>query len=247
MAPECDNSTVNRFIALGVAFVLGSATALAAPPPSLQLEALTWMEVREAVAAGNTTVLVPIGGTEQNGPHMVLGKHNTRARVLATRIAERLGNALVAPVVAYVPEGAIDPPSAHMRFPGTVTIPEDAFEKTLESIARSYLKHGFRTVVLLGDHGGYRRSLDRVAKKVPGVRVPNEYYRELAHAGREDTALALAVDPTLIRAARAGDAPAKDSGAAGDARGATAEEGRKLADAIVEKTVAALGKGPSSR
>ncbi len=205
------------------------------------------MEVRDAVAAGRTTVLVPIGGTEQNGPHMVLGKHNTRVRVLASRIAAKLPNALVAPVVAYVPEGAIDPPTAHMRFPGTVTIPEEAFEKTLESIARSYQKHGFRTVVLLGDHGGYHRSLERVAKKVAGVRVPKEYYRELAHAGREDTALTLAVDPALVRAARAGDAPSKDSGAAGDARGATAEEGRRLADAIVEKTAAAIMRGPSSR
>ena len=68
-------------------------------------------------------------------------------------IARALGDALVAPVIAYVPEGAIAPPTGHMRFPGTITTPEDAFEKVLESAARSFKAHGFRAIVLLGDHG----------------------------------------------------------------------------------------------
>src|SRR5882757_5361477 len=76
----------------------------AAPSASPYLEDLTWTELRDRVKAGTTTVLVPIGGTEQSGPHMALGKHNVRARVLAARIAQRLGNAVVAPVMAYVPE-----------------------------------------------------------------------------------------------------------------------------------------------
>ena len=77
--------------------------------------------MRDQIVAGKTTVIVPIGGTEQNGPHMVLGKHNVRVKALAGKIAQALGNALVAPVVAYVPEGSIEPPTAHMRFPGTIT------------------------------------------------------------------------------------------------------------------------------
>ena len=77
----------------------------APPRRRVFLEDMTWTEVRDAIAAGRTTVIVPVGGTEQSGPHMALGKHNVRAHVLAGRIATQLGNALVAPVVAYVPEG----------------------------------------------------------------------------------------------------------------------------------------------
>ena len=94
---------------------------------SVYLEELTSPEVAAAVHSGKTTILVPIGGTEQNGGHIVLGKHNVRARILAGDIAERLGNALVAPVVAYVPEGAIEPPTGHMRQPGTISVPEEHF------------------------------------------------------------------------------------------------------------------------
>src|SRR3954469_5333305 len=96
---------------------LSVATAYAAP---VDIEQMTSPELKARIAAGATTVLVPIGGTEQNGPHMVLGKHNVRAHVLAGEIAGKLGNAVVAPVVAYVPEGSITPPAAHMRFTGTI-------------------------------------------------------------------------------------------------------------------------------
>ena len=165
-----------------------SCLALAQPSPVF-LEELTSNELRDAVHAGSTTILVPIGGTEQNGPHMALGKHNARARTLSGRIAARLGNALVAPVIAYVPEGSIDPPSQHMRHAGTITIPVDAFEGTLESAARSFRHHGFTDIVLLGDHGGYRRSLHNVAAKLnrewagarggsaTRVHAIDEYYR----------------------------------------------------------------------
>jgi creatinine amidohydrolase/Fe(II)-dependent formamide hydrolase-like protein len=172
-----------------LALVLGSTAAASAPPSSPHIEELTWTELRDRVAGGATTILVPIGGTEQNGPHMVLGKHNVRARALAGQIAKALGNAVVAPVIAYVPEGSIEPPVAHMRFTGTISIPESAFEAVLESAARSFRRHGFRDVVFLGDHGGYRRSEERVALRLnrewsaaatpPGCRVHAlaEYYR----------------------------------------------------------------------
>lgn len=176
--------------------------------------------------AGKTTALIPIGGTEWNDAHIVVGKHNARVRYLATRIAETLGDALVAPVVAYVPEGRIDPPTAHMKHPGTITIPEDVFEKTLESAARSLMRTGFTTVVLLGDHGGYAKSLRKVAQRVPGVMVPDAYYREIAHAGPEDTASALAVDPSLVR----------------DAKGVTAAKGREMLDSAVARTVEDIKK-----
>ena len=209
------------------------ALLLAALPASAQsvfLEELTSPEVRDAIRAGKTTALVPIGGTEWNGDHMVLGKHNVRAKFLAGRIAERLGNALVAPVVAYVPEGAIDPPTQHMKHAGTITIPADVFEKTLTSTARSLQHHGFKTVVLLGDHGGYLASLRKVAGQVKGVVVP-DYYREMEHAGVDDTAAALAADPKLVR----------------DAKGASADKGRAALDGIVDRTVESIKKSAPPR
>src|SRR6185312_2396140 len=82
----------------------GAAPLQAQAPGTVFLEELTWTELRDLIAAGKTTILVPIGGTEQNGPQMVLCKHNFRAKALAAKIATQLGNALVAPEIAYVPE-----------------------------------------------------------------------------------------------------------------------------------------------
>ncbi|MGZ5098744.1 MAG: creatininase family protein [Usitatibacter sp.] len=234
-------------VAAALLFCAAIPDAAAQSPASLSLEQLTWPELRDEIKAGKTTILVPIGGTEQNGPHMALGKHNVRAKALAERIAARLGNALVAPVIAYVPEGTISPPTAHMRYPGTITVPEDAFEKTLESAARSFLHHGFKDVVFLADHGGYQKSVKRVAELLNregprhAVHVPGEYYRELEHAGRDDTSLALAIDPQLVRVDRLS-VPAKGDGVAGDPRGASAERGRVLVDAIVERTAESIRK-----
>jgi creatinine amidohydrolase len=240
--------------------------------PRVQVEELTWTELRDRIAGGATTVLVPIGGTEQNGPHMVLGKHNVRARVLAGEIAQRLGNAVVAPVIAYVPEGSIRPPAAHMRFAGTISIPEATFESMLEGAARSFKQHGFRDVVFLGDHGGYQKNEQRVAARLnrewagdPACRVHAlvDYYRvsetsyvaalkqrgltqeEIGtHAGLADTALALAVDPSLVRAdvlSRAGK-PGERDGVQGDPRRATAALGQLGVRQIVDASVAAIRK-----
>ncbi len=255
----------------GGLFALGllSLTAQAAP---LQLEALTSTELHARIAAGTTIALVPIGGTEQNGPHMVLGKHNVRVRVLAEQIAQRLGNALVAPVMAYVPEGRIDPPEAHMRYAGTLSIPEPAFEALLEGAALSLCRHGFRDVVLLGDHGGYQKSEQRVAARIRrnGCRVHAviEYYRasqqghakllaargfpaaEIGeHAGLADTSLALAVDPALVREEWLGrsSTSAERPGVSGDPRRASAELGRLGAAHIVDETVAVIRQRTGAR
>jgi creatinine amidohydrolase/Fe(II)-dependent formamide hydrolase-like protein len=219
--------------------------AHAAPNSTVELEALTWPELRERVAAGTRIVLVPIGGTEQNGPHMALGKHNLRVRVLAERIARELGNALVAPVLAYVPEGRIDPPSEHMRWPGTISVPAAAFEATLEGTARSLQRAGLKDVVLLGDHGGYRASLDRVAARVARVHALPEYYRAARigeHAGRDDTALTLALTASAVRldVARSRTPAAVGDGAVGDPRAASAQEGADIAERVVQESVAAI-------
>jgi creatinine amidohydrolase len=212
---------------------------------------------------------VPIGGTEQNGPHMVLGKHNVRAKVLAGKIARELGDALVAPVIAYVPEGSVNPPTGHMRYPGTITVPADVYRKVLESAARSFRLAGFRNIVFLGDHGDYQKDNEIVARQLDRewagtpVRVYAivEYYRAATdgfakilkargfgdaeiglHAGLADTSLALAVDPGLVRSEQQQSAPGASapSGVSGDPRRATAELGKPGIDAIVIQSVAAI-------
>jgi creatinine amidohydrolase len=144
-----------RFLMLLVCFCLVVASAASAQSAkSVFIDELTWTELRDLMRAGETTILIPIGGTEQSGPDMALGKHNVR--VNSEKIALALGNALIAPVMAYVPEGGVNPPTAHMRFPGTITLPDDVFEKTLEYAARIFKLHGFCDIVFLGDHGATR-------------------------------------------------------------------------------------------
>ena len=261
---------------LAVAFAaplvaLPCVTHAAQPDAGVAIESLTSPELAARIASGATTILVPIGGTEQNGPYMTLGKHNARVVELATRIATKLGNALVAPVVAYVPEGAINPPTAHMRFPGTVTVADAVFEATLESIARSFRLHGFRDIVLLGDHGGYQASLGRVATRLDKewasstvrVHAMPEYYRASSsvfdkalaqrgfsaaeigtHAGLADTALTLAASPASVRLELLQQAkhPSSERGVYGDPARASAALGEPGVDAIVAATVDAIGK-----
>ena len=255
---------------LGALFLLAATAGVPAHgATTVFLDELTWPELQDRIGAGTTTVIVPVGATEQNGPHMVLGKHNVRVKALSAKIAQSLGNALVAPVVAYVPEGSIKPPTGHMRFPGTITIPDATFEQVIESAARSFRLHGFRDVVLLGDHGDYQKSLAAVAARLnrewaaSPVRVHAilDYYRASGadfkqtlrkrgyrdeeigtHAGLADTSLALAIDPGLVRSDQleAGGRRAPSNGVAGDPRRASAELGQLGVDAIVAATTDAI-------
>jgi len=267
-------SRVLRLLLLALLAGAGCATtacaaATAPGAPSVYLEELTWTELRDRIRTGSTTAIVPVGGTEQSGPHLALGKHNARVKALAGRIATSLGNAIVAPVIAYVPEGGIDPPVAHMRFPGTLTTPEAAFETTLEYAARSLRLHGFRDIVLIGDHGGYQKSLAKVAARLDRewasaparVHAVEAYYRAAevdypaalrraghadaeigSHAGLADTALTLALEARDVRPqALHGDAaPGAAEGVHGDPRRATAALGQLGVDLIVARTVEAI-------
>ena len=236
---------------------------------SVFLEELTWTEVRDATRAGKTTVIIPVGGTEQSGPHLALGKHNARVRALAGKIAVSLGNALVAPVVAYVPEGNIAPPTGHMRFAGTISVPDDAFKAVLDAAARSFKQHGFLNVVLIGDHGGYQVQLKTVAMRLnrDWIATParahfiGDYYRVTetdyaqvlrakglsdmqigTHAGTADTSLMMAIDAALVRPEQIPRDPREGltSGVAGDPRASSIALGQLGVDLIVTKTVAAI-------
>ena len=133
--------------------------------PSVFLEELTWTEVRDAIDSGTTTIIIPTAGTEQNGPHMVLGKHKFIVNYASAMIARELGNALVAPVVTYVPEGDVNNPTrGHMSKAGTITFPEEFYVKLLEYAARSLAVHGFTDIVMIGDSGGNQRGMQQVAE-----------------------------------------------------------------------------------
>jgi creatinine amidohydrolase len=249
------------FLVIGIA-----AAHAAAPSASVNLEDLTWPELRADIQAGKTTVLVPIGGTEQNGPHMALGKHNVRVKVLSGKIAHALGDALVAPVIAYVPEGDVDRPEGHLKFPGTITVPPAAFETTLEYAAKSFKLAGFRNIVFLGDHGGYQKDDEAVARRLDREWAATpvrayaliEYYRASedefgqllkskgyseaeigTHAGLLDTSLMMGTDPSLVRTNLLGETKPGD-GTHGDPRRSSAALGQLGVDLIVKRTVAAI-------
>ncbi len=259
--------TKRLFVLLLLAAALAAGGPARAAGEAVFLEDMTWTEVRDAVAAGRTTIIVPVGGTEQSGPHMALGKHNVRAHVLAGRIAAQLGNALVAPVVAYVPEGDVAGTSGHIRFAGTISVGSEAFKGILDGAARSFRRAGFRDVILIGDHGGYQSDLAAVAAKLnrewaaspARVHFIAEYYRAGTepyaatlrqrglseaqigtHAGSADTSLMLAVDPRLVRAERLAQAPSPAEGTYGDPRPSTAALGQAGVDLIVTRSVESI-------
>jgi len=192
-------------------------------PASVFIEDLTWIEVREAIDNGKTTIIVPTGGTEQNGPHMVLGKHNYLVEYKSGEIAKRLGDALVAPVLSYVPEGEINPPSGHMRFAGTISLPQEIFASVLEYTARSFRQHGFLDIVFIGDSGGNQVGQQLVSSALneewaaTNVRVHHisAYYPGRGddwvisqgisaeavggHAGTHDTSSLMYLNPSMLR------------------------------------------------
>jgi creatinine amidohydrolase len=133
---------------------------------SVFLEELTWMEVRDAMRAGKRTVIVATGGIEQNGPYLALGKHDYILRATTEAIARQLGDALVAPIVPFVPEGDIDPPSGHMRYPGTISVSQETFKRLLTDIAASLRAHGFEHIVFIGDSGGNQEGMKAVAHEL---------------------------------------------------------------------------------
>src|SRR5271169_5131987 len=136
-----------------------------------EFEMMTWVEVKAAIAGGKTTALVYNGGTEQRGPQNVNGGHTLMAQATVLAIAERLGNAIAAPVLPFSPNRA----SADL--PGTIGLSNEAFALINKEVAEQLIITGFKNVVLMGDHGGGQAQLGEVAKELDakykdkGVRV----------------------------------------------------------------------------
>ena len=194
--------------ALGVAAVASRQPARALGRP-VEISDMTWVEVRDAVAAGARTVIVPSGGIEETGPHMITGKHDRIVGWAARRIAAQLGDALVAPVISYVPQGDYDPPSGNLKFPGTIGVPPAVFEGVLDGIARSLKLSGFRTICFIADHGPSVAPQGAVAARLSrewaadGVQVAavDSYYADAAETAfltaQGETAAAIGEHATI--------------------------------------------------
>jgi creatinine amidohydrolase/Fe(II)-dependent formamide hydrolase-like protein len=249
-------------LAATVCAVLLAARATA-QPPSIEFELMTWPEVKAALAAGKTTALFYTGGTEQRGPAAVNGGHTLMARATVKAIAEKLGNAIAMPVLAFSPN------EASAQLPGTIGLTDQILTSVLTRVSEQAITTGFRNIVLMGDHGGgqpgtYRtvaRTLD--AKYAPrGIHV---YYADDAyvkaqrdvdawltkngyptgtHAYIADTSemLYLGGDAWVRKdklEGAVGTSASSGNGVAGDARRASAEIGKfvfdtKVADAVAQ-------------
>src|SRR6516162_11548477 len=142
-----------------------AATEHSGGTQSVYIEDLTWPEVKAAIAAGKTTAIIYAGSTEQNGPHMALGKHNFIAHYAAGEIAKNLGNALVYPTMPFAPTGSRELRTDHMRFAGSVSIDTETFQAVTRQVAQSALAAGFKNVFLMGDHGDEQPDALRAAAK----------------------------------------------------------------------------------
>lgn len=191
---------------------------------SVFLEELTWMEIRDAMQDGTDTIIIATGGMEQNGPYLAAGKHNYVLRATTEALARKLGNALVAPIIPFVPEGKLNPPTSHMKYPTTISLTEETYRALLREVCSCFKTHGFANIVLIGDSGGNQAGLKAVADELnkqwnepkPRIHYVAEYYnygdvakwltgqgiRQVPEGLHDDfaiTATMMTVDPTTVR------------------------------------------------
>ena len=239
----------------------------AAPP--VFIDELTWTEIRDRMLAGTKTAIIGTAGQEQKGPHMVTGEHKYVLQHTTERIARTLGDALVAPIITYVPEGSWELPlRGHMAKAGSITLPEDRFIELLVHAAKSLRAGGFTTVILIGDSGGNQNGMKAAADQLnaawkdAGGRAMfiGDYYTKSAadirtylgglgfsmddigsHAGMVDTSELLFVNPSLVRRDRlAPSGGSPDSGVNGDPTKATAELGKSLVQIKIDNALAQI-------
>jgi len=243
-------------LAVAVAAMIAAPLAAQSDNGDPYIEQMTWTEIRDAMAAGKTKVIVPTGGTEQNGPHMVMGKHNYVITFAAGEMARQMGDALVAPTVAWVPEGSYEREGFGDK-PGVITNPSPSYNNLLEAAARSLESHGFTEILFIGDSGGNQAGMAEVAERLSAeweggptkIYALTDYYQKGqeysrawlmaeygydmetigSHAGITDTSAVMYVFPAGVRNDRRelrGGRP--DAGVTGDPRLATPEIGRMV-------------------
>ncbi len=263
--------SMTQLIRAAAIAALAGASPLAAqerpdPYAAPYMESMTWTEIRDAIAGGKKVAIIPTGGTEQNGPHMVMGKHNYIVTFAAGLLAQRLGNALIAPTLQYVPEGDYNRPGFGDK-PGVISLLEPAYEKVLDAAVRSLKVHGFTDIILIGDSGPNQRGMANTARALnaewagSGVRVHalTDYYEQGrllirdylnktygwseqvvgSHAGTSDTSQLLYVFAQGIRTDKlAPNGGSPDAGVQGDPTKASAAIGKIAIDFKVNAAIA---------
>ena len=210
-----------------------------------------------------SVLLVPLGATEQHGPHLPLDTDTRIATAWADGIAETINGCVVAPALAFGSSGE------HQSFAGTLSIGQDALELVLVELIRSS-RTSFAAVLLVCGHGGNIEPVDRAVDQMrteghrAGAVFPRWSPSVLpvpidAHAGRVETSLMLHLAPDSVDLSRAaagvttpigslldelrsgGVAAVAPTGVLGDPTGATADEGARLLADLVDRSVAELG------
>ncbi|HEY2702781.1 MAG TPA: mycofactocin biosynthesis peptidyl-dipeptidase MftE [Candidatus Dormibacteraeota bacterium] len=227
------------------------------PSHGAELAPLTWQQAGTR-ASGAPLLAVPLGSTEQHGPHLPLDTDTRIATALAAGLARRRDDVLVAPALPYGASGE------HAGFPGTLSLGTAALEAVLVELVRSASDLCRGTVLVCG-HGGNREAVDGAV-----LRLRAEGRRVLgwmasvpggdAHAGRTETSLMLALRPALVRRSRAlpgdprplaelmprlravGVAGVSANGVLGDPSGAGAAEGERLLAALLDDLVRSVAR-----
>lgn len=241
-----------------------------------QMEKMTWREVESQLADPNAVVIVPVASTEQHGPHLPLATDAIIGEELSCRIADQLDSALVAPTV----RPGVSP--FHRDFAGSLSIPAEYLMGLLKHLVFSLEQHGATHIVLLPSHGGNFPSVNTLAPELAqelesaslhvladlerymelmseGLQESGvEYEEPVVHAGATETAIMLAVAPSLVREDKIepgyegdismgdllekGFQPYTTSGVLGDPTHATAAAGEKILETITNAYVAQLNE-----
>ena len=181
---------MKKTLILAAAAALVSSTAFAQTPRAVdvkdivELELLTHSEVTQKIKEGKTSVLLVTGGTEERGPHNVLGGHTIMSRHRAVEIAKRLGNALVAPIlpIAVAATGV----SEGTNTPGGLQVPADVFKGVQLAMIESISYSGFKDIYVMGDHGGGQAQIQEAVKEMDAKLSPkgvhvyyiNDFYQK---------------------------------------------------------------------
>jgi len=212
---------------------------------------LAWPDVAERAAAG-AVLAVPLGSTEQHGPHLPLSTDTDIAVALCQRLASARSDVLIAPAVAYGSSGE------HDGFAGTLSIGQAATERLVLELGRSATKT-FRHVVFVSAHGGNARPVARAVEQLRSrnrdVTLFQPGWDGEPHAGHHETALQLALHPGRVRMDRAvvgntqplvalmprlsvdGVRAVSTSGVLGDPMSATATDGEALLDQLAAELI----------
>lgn len=227
----------------------------------------TSFELKELLSQGYSRILIPTAGIEQNSMFASLNKHQKVLEYTIPEIAHHLQKTLIVPIINYVPEGDINPPSGHMNFIGTISLSETAFQSTLMNIVLSLAQNGFKKFYFLGDSGGNQDAQQKIAEllqkqgyhvytisdyyanKVQNQYLTKEYgFTEAqigTHIGIRDTSELLYASPQSVRLDKIVNNQNTDfykTGGDGNATLADAKIGKKLLEIKIINSVKAIQK-----